>query len=198
MLTGANIAGGNPANGRVKDDFYATNPKAVQMLLDAISFPVDGKYLEPCVGQGHIAKVIKQNFPQSQLTAIDLVDRGYPETVVCNFLQWQPDGVYDEIITNPPFSLATEFIEKGMSLLRDGGHCSIFMKIQFLEGEKRRRLFDTYPPRWIYVFRKRMDVFAEGMEMNPKTGKKWSTTFCFAWFVFEKGYKGEPIIRWLD
>ena len=28
-------------------------------------------------------------------------------------------------------------------------------------------------------------------------GKKWSSTMCFAWFIFEKGYEGEPIIRWL-
>lgn len=198
MVTGANIAGGNPANGRVKDDFYATNPKAVQMLLDAISFPVDGKYLEPCVGQGHIAKVIKQNFPQSQLTTIDLVDRGYPGTIVGDFLNTELDGLYDAIITNPPFSLASEFIEKSISLLLPGGLCAVFIRLQFLEGEKRKHLFDVYPPRWIYVFRKRMDVFANGKETNPRTGKKWATTICFAWFVFEKGYKGEPIIRWLD
>lgn len=198
MITGANIAGGNPSNGRIKDDFYATNPKAVQMLLDAVAFPKEGKYLEPCVGQGHIADVIKQRFPQSEVTTVDLVDRGYPGTLVCDYLLWETDDVFDEIITNPPFSLATEFIEKSMSLLRDGGRCSIFIKLQFLEGIRRKKLFEKYPPRWIYVFRKRMSVFADGMETNPRTGKNWVTTFCFAWFIFEKGYKGEPTIRWLD
>lgn len=198
MITGANIAGGNPTNGRVKDDFYATNPRAVQMLLDTVSFPSRGRYLEPCVGQGHIANVIKQNYPESKLVAIDLIDRGYPGTFVCDYLGWETDDVFDAIITNPPFSLATEFIEKSMSLLIPGGLCAVFMKIQFLEGEKRKKLFDVYPPHWIYVFRKRMDVFANGEEINPRTGKKWATTFCFAWFVWEKGYTGEPIIRWLD
>ena len=33
MLSGTKLAGGSPDRGRVKNDFYATNPKAVEMLL---------------------------------------------------------------------------------------------------------------------------------------------------------------------
>jgi len=32
---------------------------------------------------------------------------------------------------------------------------------------------------------------------NPKTGKNWSSTMCFAWFVWEHGYDGEPVLKWL-
>jgi hypothetical protein len=36
-----------------------------------------------------------------------------------------------------------------------------------------------------------------GLEKNPKTGKLWASTMRFAWFVWELGYTGELIIRWL-
>lgn len=200
-LQGANLVGGNPANGRIELDYYATNPEAVKMLLDRHRFR--GKdILEPCVGAGHIAKELNNRF-REDITAIDIVDRGYPDTIVADFLNWEPDKTYDTIITNPPYSLATEFIEKCIECLTDSNHVSLtgqlamFLKINFLEGKKREKLFNKYPPKYLYVFRKRMPIFTNGIEFDPKTGKPWKTTFCNAWFVWEKGFHGEPTIRWL-
>ena len=101
------------------------------------------------------------------------------------------------IITNPPYSLAKEFVEKGMELLEDDGQMAMFLKIQFLEGAKRKELFDKYPPKYIYVFRNRMATWNSGLEKDPKTGKRWATTMCHAWFVWEKGSTSEPVVRWL-
>ena len=33
-LQGGKLAGGNPKNKRVENDYYATNPKSVEMLLN--------------------------------------------------------------------------------------------------------------------------------------------------------------------
>ena len=38
VLAGGKLAGGNPENGRVENDYYATNPKAVEMLLTNYTF----------------------------------------------------------------------------------------------------------------------------------------------------------------
>lgn len=197
MITGSNIMGGNPADGRTTLDYYATNPKAVEMLLNAHTF--DGlRILEPCVGAGHIARVLKEAFPDAYYTFIDAVDRGYPDTKIVDFLKWEDNnGYYDTIITNPPYSLASEFIYHCYDKLQYGGQLAMFLKIQFLEGIKREELFRTLPPKYIYVFKKRMCVFNNGLEFNPKTGKQWETTFCNAWYVWEKGIKSEPIIRWI-
>ena len=203
-LSGAKLAGGNPTHGRVDDDFYATDPKAVEMLLDTGVF--DWYYrpwidiLEPCVGQGHIIEAIKKYYPHKDLrpTTIDLVDRGYPGTIVTDFLTWRPEKLYDLIITNSPYSLAKEFAEKGMECLKISGIMALFLKIQFLEGQKRKALFDKYPPKYIYVFRNRMPTWNNGQPKDPKTGKKWATTMCHAWFIWEKGNRSEPIVRWLD
>ena len=194
-LSGANIAGGNPKNSRADLDYYATNPKAVEMLLDAHGFK--GKsILEPCVGAGHIANVLTDRFG-GQITALDIVDRGYQNTIITDFLKWETNKRFDTIITNPPYTLASEFIERCMELLAPQGQLAMFLKIQFLEGLKRKPLFDKYPPKYIYVFRKRMCTFSNGQETNPDTGKSWVTTMCNAWYIWEKDYKGEPIIKWL-
>ena len=197
MLAGANIIGGNPANGRVENDYYATNPEAVRKLL--LVHPFSGlRVLEPCVGAGHIAKEIKKAFPDANLTCIDIVNRGYSGTKVCDFLSWEDNNdFYDTIITNPPYKYASEFIEHCIKKLTYGGQLAMFLKIQFLEGVKREELFNKYPPKYIYVFRKRMTVFSNGQELNPETGKHWATTMCNAWYVWKKGSKTEPIIRWL-
>lgn len=196
MITGANIMGGNPANGRTELDYYATNPEAVKMLLSKHEFKFCD-ILEPCVGSGHIANVIMEDHPFSTLTAIDMVDRGFPNTIVADFLSWETEKKFDTIITNPPYSLANEFIYKCMDLLEPGGQLAMFLKIQFLEGVKRKELFDEYPPQYVYVFRKRMCVFNNGMEVDPNTGKQWATTLCNAWYVWKKDVKSEPTIRWI-
>ena len=203
-LQGAKLAGGNPENSRVENDYYATNPKAVEMLLTNYTF--DGRtILEPCVGGGHIVNTINNFFTNKrEITCLDIVDRGYPNTIVQDFLTWETDKKFEGIITNPPFSLAQEFIEKGMSLLTEetedtvNGQMAMFLKIQFLESAKRKEFFDKYPPKYIYVFRDRMATWNNGNKINPETGKRWATTFCHAWFIWEKNSKTEPIVRWLD
>lgn len=198
VLAGAKLAGGNPENERVENDYYATNPEAVKMLLSKYDFFAQ-TILEPCVGGGHIANAINEFYKNKrEITGLDLVDRGYTNTIVANFLTYETDKKYEGIITNPPYSLAKEFVEKGMDLLTDNGQMAMFLKIQFLEGAKRKELFEKYPPKYIYVFRNRMATWNSGLEKDPKTGKKWATTMCHAWFVWEKGSTSEPIVRWLE
>ena len=136
-LQGGKLAGGNPKNDRVENDFYATNPKAVEMLLKKYTFNAQ-TILEPCVGQGHIANTINSFYTNKrEITGLDLVDRGYPNTIVADFLTYETDKRFEGIITNPPYSLAKEFVEKGIELLTDNGQMAMFLKIQFLEGLKR-------------------------------------------------------------
>ena len=202
-LQGAKLAGGNPKDERVEYDFYATDPKAVEKLL--LKYSINGnKILEPCVGNGNIADTVKKFYKtEIDITGVDIVDRGYPNTIVQDFLTWQTDEKFEAIITNPPYSLAIEFVEKGIKLLTDetedtcNGQMAMFLKIQFLEGAKRKELFEKYPPKYIYVFRNRMATWNNGEPLDPN-GKRWATTMCHAWFIWGKGSTTEPIIRWLD
>ena len=190
-LKGNKLAGGNPKNERVENDYYATNPKALKALLERESFDFS-TFLEPCVGEGHLANVVNSK----NGTYIDIVDRGFPNTIEHDFLEWECDNKFSSIITNPPYSLAKEFVEKGMSLLSQNGKMAMFLKIQFLEGVKRIDMFTKYSPKYIYVFTKRMSTWNNGNELDTN-GKRWATTMTHAWFVWENGYIGEPIIRWI-
>ena len=194
-LSGGKLAGGNPKNDRVKNDFYATDPLALEMLLKEYKFNND-TFLEPCVGNGNLIKVIKKEYPSSIITSIDLIDRGVPETIIADFLTYDTSMKFDNIITNPPFSLATEFVYKSIDLLNENGKIAMFLKIQFLESVKRKELFKKFPPKYIYVFSKRMATWNNGKEFDDNN-KKWSTTMCHAWFIWEKNSISEPIIRWL-
>jgi len=192
-LSGDKLAGGNPKNGRVEYDFYATNPQALESLLQRETFDFS-KFLEPCVGQGHLVNVIKPQIKNG--TYLDIVNRGYSNTEVCDFLNWKTNQTFTSIITNPPYSLAKEFLEKSMEVLEESGRVAMFLKIQFLEGVKRIEMFKKYPPKYIYVFSKRMATWNNGKPLNEEN-KKWATTMCHAWFVWEKGNQDEPIVRWL-
>lgn len=197
-LMGAKLAGGNPESERVEYDYYATNPKAVEMLLKEYIFN-GNKMLEPCVGAGHIADAVKsfRGYEDVEITGVDLINRDYPNTIITDFLEWDNGEKYDFIISNPPYSLAQEFIEHGLDLLVPNGQMAMFLKIQFLEGQKRKFFFEDNPPKYVYVFRNRMATWNNGEPVDPKTGKKWATTMCHAWFIWEKDFKGEPIVRWL-
>ena len=68
----------------------------------------------------------------------------------------------------------------------------MFLRILFLEGKKRRTLFEKSPPKKIYVSSSRI-VCAKNGEFDKQIGGVQA----YAWFVWEKDFTGDPIIRWL-
>lgn len=175
---------------RAELDYYATDPKVVEMLLCKERFHAN--IWEPAVGGGHIAEVLEKN--GHVCFCSDIVDRGYPCTYEIDFLTEKFDRPWDgDIITNPPYKYAKEFVLKAMDVLKDGYKLAMFLKLTFLESKKRKELFDKYPPKKIYVMRDRYDCALNG-DFSGKAGK----AVCYAWFVWEKGYCGLPEIDWLD
>lgn len=192
-LKGYAIAGTSQSRSRAEHDYYATPYESTRALLDVEKF--EGDFIEPCVGAGHIAEVIKEYYPNSKIIGLDIVDRGYENTIISNYFDYSFDGDFN-IVTNPPYNLAQEFLEHSMEQVKEGKKVAMFLKIQFLEGVKRKELFKKYPPKIIHVFSKRQNPLRNGEEFD-ENGKRWSSTMCFAWFVWEKGYIGQPIINWI-
>lgn len=126
----------------------------------------------------------------------DIVDRGYPETEIINFLQ--PDASLTEgefvgdIITNPPYKYAREFVEKAIEISKDSTKIAMFLKLTFLEGKARRKLFDKHPPKTVYVFSSRVCCGKNG-HFNPS-----ENAVAYAWFVWEKGYTGDTVVKWIN
>lgn len=195
-LAGTNLAGMSTTRERVDNDFYATPISATEAILNEID--LEGSILEPSAGQGHISAVLKKYYPYNEIISTDLVQReerfGIPIQGGIDFLTHDFNRKFDNVITNPPFNLAQEFIERALELSND--KVIMFAKIQLLEGSKRRAMFDNTPLKYVYVFTKRVNPLRNGEELDEK-GKPWASTMCFAWFVWEHDYEGEPIIRWL-
>ena len=164
-------------------------PIAVEELLKREKF---SRYiLEPAVGGGSIAEVMKSYGHIVQ--SMDIVDRGYEGTEVRDFLQTSKNDLIcsPDIITNPPYSIATEFVEHALDISMDSVKVAMLLKIQFLETKKRLTLFRKYPPKFIYVFTNRIACAKNG-NFNGE-----SSAVCYAWFVWKKGSISEPIVRWI-
>lgn len=183
---------------RQKEDFYATSPKAVELFL--ASLKRDGVQLnsdlwECACGQGHISKVLI-NAGYSVFSS-DLINRGYSEQTI-DFLKDEIslDLLKTDIITNPPYKMAKEFVLRGLDLLQEGNRLILFLKIRFLEGERRfNQIFRNTPPEFVYVHVTRQSCAMDGdFEQYCKS----SGSECYCWFIFKKGYKGEPVLRWIE
>lgn len=175
---------------RETNDYYATPPQAVEDLLKRESF---SKYIvEPAVGGGgHIAKVLKAH--NHIVTGYDIVDRGYEGTIVKSWFDVTKEDIKisPDIITNPPYSMATEFVQHALDISMDSVKIAMFLKIQFLESQKRYELFKAAPPKKVYVYVNRMECAKNGEFTNKPSAA------CYCWFIWEKGYKGLPQIDWI-
>lgn len=169
--------------GRPTDDFYCTPPEAVEALLGVEKF--EGTIWEPAAGLGHISEVLKSH--GHEVISTDLIERGYGEGNH-DFLTSKLTA--DNVITNPPFILSEKFVE--LSLQRTTGKVAILGKLQFLEGAKRRVMFESTPFKACYVFSKRIK-----MARNNNLEQYSSSMLAFAWFVWEHGYTGKPTLNWI-
>jgi hypothetical protein len=176
------IGTGDPEK-RVKDDFYATPVNAIEALLRREKF--EGSIWEPACGDGAICKTLNL-WGYWDVHGSDIVDRGYkPAEVPLNFLNCMTRNT-DNIITNPPFNIGTEFTLHSLNCARK--KVAIFNKLTFLEGvDRSKRLYSLNMLRTVYVFSRRVSFGAVG-----KGGM-----MAFAWFVFDKQYNGKPTLEWI-
>ena len=193
-MKGNLFTGGNKSNwDRVDNDYYATPPQDTRLFLDNYNINRYKKILEPSCGEGHMSEVIKEYIESDcELISSDLIDRGYGE--VKDFFKTENE-YYDLIITNPPFSHALEFIEKGLEL---ADNVIVLAKIQLLEGKARSSKLQKLGLKEIYGHVERCNCWRNGESINPKDGKTWSGAMFMAWYVFEKGYNGKPEYNWLS
>ena len=181
---------------REVNDYYATEPKALELLLDLENF---SPYVWECAcGEGHLSEVLKSR--GYKVKSSDLVDRGYADTEVIDFLKVKKADIKADfsrdIITNPPYKYAKDFVEHALDISMDGTKVAMFLKVQFLEGKARRKLFEKYPPKVIYVASSRLLCAKNGEFEKMRQG--CGSAVAYAWFIWEKGYEGKTTICWFN
>ncbi len=172
---------------REKNDYYATDPRAMEQLLKYEKF--DLNIWEPACGEGNLSKVLKEH--GYNVYSTDLIDRGYQDEQL-DFLNTN-NKWFGDIITNPPFKYTTEFILKSLQSIQDGNKVAMFLKLNYLSGKQRyKEIYSKYPPYTVYVFSGRISCSKNNKPEGYKMGG-----MDYAWFVWEKGKFGPTEIKWI-
>lgn len=176
---------------RETNDFYATDPHTLEIFLEKLKedgIELHNRIWECACGQGHLSKILTDK--NYTVVSSDLINRGYGVSGI-DFLKADKEWNGD-ILTNPPYKYAKEFIEKAIELVTTGKYVIMLLKIQFLEGKDRYKLFLKTPPKYVYINSSRQTCY-----INGDMSKKMSSPSCYCWFIWKKGWYGEPIIRWI-
>lgn len=175
---------GNTNKRRSKSDFYQTPYSITRRLLEVEKF--EGRILEPACGAGAITAVLKEA-GYDNVTAYDKEELFGGKDFLdetCKF---------DAIITNPPFSLAKEFILKACEV---APRFAFLLPLNYLQGQAR------YNEIWsareilekIYIFTRYPLLSAQ---IRPD-GKYETGMMVYAWYIFDTRHKGAPAIHWID
>mgnify|MGYP000120580986 CR=1 FL=1 len=172
---------------REENDYYATDPKALELLFEYEKFQ---NVLEPACGEGHLSETLIKH--HIKVSSSDIINRNYGITKdFFNYKKWNGD-----IVTNPPYKYALEFVEHALKITPKGSKVAMFLKIQFLESKKRRKLFIDKPPTKIYISSGRLLCAKNGDFEHVK--KNGGSAVAYAWYIWEKGFYGDTIIKWFN
>lgn len=174
------------------NDYYATDPRSLEIFLyqlrkDNVKLHKD--IWENACGGGNLSKILKAQGYNVKST--DLINRNYGTSGI-DFLKTNEIDLKTDILTNPPYKYAQEFVEHSLKTIADNYYVIMYLKIQFLEGKKRKRLYKQQNLKYVYVNSERQICAINNDFKNIK-----SSASCYCWFIWQKGYKGEPIIRWI-
>jgi hypothetical protein len=168
-------------------DDFPTPPWATRALCEFLrqrrGVPLGGlRCREPAANRGHMVAPLKEFF--RSVEAFDIHDYGVGFSVA-DYLYPLPLGETEWTITNPPFRLAQQFIERALESSSLG--VAIIVRTAFLEGVGRwRDLFTITPPSDILQFSERV-VMHKG-----RLAPEGSTATAYCWLVWQKDRRLQP------
>jgi len=156
---------------------------------------------EPAANRGALFHGLTGYFDQTH--ASDIYDYGYVRN--CHTTDFLWTGSEDEfapvdwIITNPPFRLAEQFIDRALDVAKVG--CAMLLRTGFLHGGARyERLFKDRPPTRVLHFAERVVMLKGRLVRSGETDwigtqiaretnldapvKKASTATDYSWFIW--------------
>lgn len=146
-------------------EYYPTPDETVQRLFSIIPINPTWSYLEPCKG---LAEAIYRYMPEGSQWAELSYGVDYLET---------PFDHVDCVITNPPFSLTPQFLEKS---LEEADVVIYLQRLGYLASIGRREFWNEHKPTNLIVLSKRPSFAGKGTD---------KTDYC--WYVWDpKGRLG--------
>jgi len=162
-------------------DDFPTPPWATRALLERMDGfgAVRGfsTCREPAANRGHMVKPLREYFGTVEASDVHDYGAGFP---VRDYLWGNVPDTVSWTITNPPFKLAEQFIERALASSDHG--VAMIVRAAFLEGQGRyARLFSVKPPNFVLQFTERV-VMHKG-----RLAPEGSTATAYAWLVWFAG-----------
>lgn len=173
-------------------DDFPTPPWATRALCEFLGHGFLGYALEeqscrePAANRGHMVHPLAESFGCVEASDVHDYGAGFP---VSDYLWGPSPTVVDWTITNPPFRLAEQFIERAR--LSSSIGVAVIVRAAFLEGQGRfERLFSKNPPSYVLQFTERV-VMHKG-----RLAPEGSTATAYAWLVWADG-ESPTKFRWI-
>ena len=167
-------------------DLYPTPAPLTEALLRVE--PLPNRIWEPAAGMGHMSSVLKA--AGHKVFSSDLMAYGTDGVFIQDFFEFKsaPAGS-GCIVTNPPFSVAGDFVRHGLTLCPK---VAVLGRLAFLESSSRVDILDTHLAR-VFSFINRPGMMHRWSDRGDGVyeewqGKKSSSAMAFAWFVFERDH----------
>lgn len=170
---------------RKERDLYETPEWVTEALLPHLPARIVDIW-EPACGSGKMSRVLGRS-PRN-VVATDIFDE---QAIAVDFLM-APEpvaGPHDAIITNPPYDLATEFIDRALSFQRaTGGMVAMLLRTDFDHAKTRSRLFAGCT-----AFAKKVVLTKRIRWFEDSAG---SPSFNHAWFIWDFDHFGPPTLAY--
>lgn len=110
-----------------------------------------------------------------------------PATYHSDFLQATQENIYDLVITNPPFAIAQQIIEKSLQVCKEWWYVVMLLRLNYIGSNDRAKFWKKYPPYAIYADNKRMsftpDWGTDSIEYAHFVWKKWTNPGFAKFFI---------------
>lgn len=148
-------------------DVYPTPEECTQAVFNALGIPPGTRIWEPACGNGKVSRVLRLN--GLEVISTDLRHTGYGEGGV-DFLtaKCPPDCKW--IFTNPPFSIAEEFIRHALTMVPN---VVMLLKSNYWHAGRCLALFENHRPTIEYRLTWRPAFLAAERGNNPLMDVSW-------------------------
>lgn len=168
-----------PSKKRHEHDNYPTPPEAIVPLFSKTTF--HGNIYDPCIGEGYLARAMEQCKSCqpciNEIYGTDIRTTNWTNVSI-DYLN-SPDTIHDNIVTNPPYKLKEQFLEKALKTTRR--KVAFLCHITFMESKKRIKFLQDHRLEQIIVITNRLP------KMNWQT-ESWGSgeRVAHAWFVWNQ------------